>query len=81
VWRSAALAIGAGLIGAAAFWWAAVTYFCADCVDTVCSWKGSCLLGVGIPLAAVLVAVSVAVPFRLVEGRWPWRAPGDGGRE
>jgi hypothetical protein len=75
-WRSLIPATGAGLLGSAAFWWVAATYLCGECPDGgSCTWDGSCLVSLGIPLAVVLVAVAVVVPFRLVLGRWPGRAP------
>ena len=79
-WRLIVPAVGAGLLGSAAFWWVTMQYLCADCDSTVCEWGGACLAGWGIPLAMMLIAVSFLVPFRLVEERWPWvRRKRDGG--
>ena len=78
-WKKVAPAIGAGLLGSAAFWWVALQYLCADCGAAACEWSGGCVAGWGIPLAVVLVVVSIAVPARLVEGRWPWTRRGGGG--
>jgi hypothetical protein len=74
VWKSLLPAIGAGLVGSAVFWWATLLYLCARCESGMsgCEWNGACVAGVGIPLAVVLAAVSVLVPYRLVEQRWPW---------
>ena len=73
-WKSLLPAVGAGLLGSAVFWWATVLYLCARCADglNACEWNGACAGGVGVPLAVVLVVISVLVPYRLVEQRWPW---------
>ena len=79
-WKNLGPAIGAGLLGSAVFWLAVVLYLCGECERGLsgCGWRGSCLPAVGIPLAIVVVAVSLTVPFRLVEGRWQWQR-GSGG--
>ena len=68
-------AIASGLVSAAAFWWVAIGWLCPDC-DAVgeCVWDAACVGWLGGPLAVVLVAIAVVVPYRLVEGRWPRKA-------
>ena len=80
-WKSLLPAVAAGLLGAAVFWWVTVRYLCGECEGGMqaCEWSGACLGGVGIPLALVLAAVSVLVPYRLVEQRWPWSREDGGG--
>ena len=79
-WKNLLPAFGAGLLGAIVFWWATVLYLCTECAEepgSECSWSGSCLSGIGIPLAVVLVAIALLVPYRLVERRWPWQPSGE----
>ena len=71
--RTLAPAIGAGLVGAAAFWWVTVEWLCRDCGPGECAWDESCLGWLGVLLGIALVVLAMVIPYRLVEGRWPGR--------
>lgn len=67
-------AVGAGLVSAAAFWWVAVGWLCPACDEVgECVWDAPCVGWFGGLLGAGLVVLAVAIPFRLLEGRWPGR--------
>ena len=72
--RALVPAFGAGLVSALAFWWVFIGWLCPDCdAAGECVWRTSCVGWVGVPLALVLVGLALAVPYRLLEGRWPGR--------
>ena len=73
--RTLGPAVAAGLVSAAAFWWVVIGWVCPECDSLgVCTWRPPCVGWLGGLLGVALLALAFAIPFRLVERRWPWQA-------
>jgi len=72
--RTLGPAVAAGMVSAAAFWWVTIGWLCPECDALgVCTWQPACVGWLGGVLGVVLIVLAFAIPFRLVEGRWPGR--------